>query len=115
MKAIHKIWGAWLALATLAASAVVQAAIVAATGTVTAIITYPSFGNGDFTFRISNQPAGCYGFWLSPQQPGFKTSVAFVLKAHAAGEAVLVGADNAQLWTGSGDPWCKVDYVGTPY
>jgi hypothetical protein len=79
------------------------------------ILSYATYGNGDFTFRISNPVAGCYGFWLSPQQPGFKTSVAFVLQARATGEPVRVGADNAQLWAGSGDQWCKVDYVGTPY
>lgn len=106
---------AFLAVAALAASAAVHAAIVGGTGTVTVILTYPDFGNGDFTFRISSQPTGCYGFWLSPQQPGFKTSVAFILQARATGESVLVGADNAQLWTGSGDQWCKVNYVGTPY
>jgi hypothetical protein len=106
---------ALLALAVLAASATAHADIVASTGPVTVIVTYANFGSGDFAFRISNQPAGCYGFWLSPQQPGFKTSVAFILQARATGEPVLVGADKAQLWTGSGAPWCKVDYVGTPY
>jgi hypothetical protein len=106
---------AFLAVATITASAAVHAAIVAGTGSVTVILTYTDFGNGDFVFRISNQPAGCSGFWISPQQPGYKTSVAYVLQARASGELVLVGADNAQLWTGSSGQWCKVDYVGTPY
>ena len=87
-----------------------------ATGTVTVVLTYPDFGGGNFTFRLSTQPNGCgAGYWLSPSQPGFKTSVAFLLQARATGEPVRVGADSAQLWTGSADEWCKVDYVGTPY
>jgi hypothetical protein len=92
-----------------------NAAIVSATGTVSVILTYANFGNGDFAFRVSNPVAGCYGFWVSPSQPGFKTTVAFILKAHASGDSILVGADDAQIWPGSGSPWCRVDYVGTPY
>jgi hypothetical protein len=100
----------------LSIAPVIHAAVVHSSGTVTVILTYANFGQGDFTFRITNQPAGCNaGYWISPSQPGFKTTVAFVMQARATGETVLVGADNAQLWSGSGDQWCKVDYVGTPY
>ncbi len=92
-----------------------SAASVASVGNVTVILTYPDYGGGDFGFRLSNQPSGCYGYWLSPSQGGFKTSVAFILKAHAAGDQILVGANTSQTWTGSAEAWCKVDYVGTPY
>jgi hypothetical protein len=95
---------------------VIQAAMVHASGTVTVILTYLNHGQGDFTFRISNPPSGCNtGYWISPSQPGFRSAVAFVMQAKATGETILVGADTAQLWNGSGDQWCKVDYVGTPY
>ncbi len=101
---------------TLTSTPLLQAAMVHSTGTVTVILTYLDHGQGDFTFRVSNPPAGCSGgFWISPTQPGFKSAVAFVLQARATGEPVLVGADTAQLWNGSGDQWCKVEYVGTPY
>jgi hypothetical protein len=104
------------AVTLLTMAPMIQATVVHADGTVTVILTYANHGNGDFTFRISNPPAGCTGgFWISPSQPGFKTAVAFVLQARATGEVVRVGADDAQLWSGSGDAWCKVDYVGTPY
>ena len=104
------------ALAAIALAPAVHAAIVSSSGTVAVILSYASFGGGDFAFRISTQPAGCEsGFWLSQQQPGFKSSVAFILQARATGEAVLVGGDNTQLWSGSGDHWCKVDFVGTPF
>lgn len=100
----------------LAVAAAAHAAIVHAVGTVTVILTYLNHGQGDFTFRISNPPPGCAaGYWISPSQPGFKSAVAFVMQARATGETLLVGADTAQLWNGSGDQWCKVDYVGTPY
>jgi hypothetical protein len=92
-----------------------NAAVVTAVGNVTVIVTYADWGNGDFTFRTSSMPASCYGYWISPSQPGFKTLVAFILKAHATGEPVLVGADNALIWNGSASTYCKVDYVATPY
>jgi hypothetical protein len=104
-----------LGVLTLSVASVVPAAIVQGSGTVTVIISNLNYGNGDFLFRASSMPGGCTGYWMSPNQPGFKASVAFVLQARATGEPVLVGADTAQLWSGSGDQWCKVDYVGTPY
>jgi hypothetical protein len=114
MSSLRTIAAVLLALTGFSSSA--HATVVAGTGTVTVVLSYATFGGGDFTFRISNPPAGCEeGFWLTPGQPGFKTSVAFILQARATGEVVLVGGDNAQLWNGSGGHWCKVDYVGTPY
>jgi hypothetical protein len=101
--------------ATLMVAPMIHGAIVQGSGNVTVIIAYTDHTSGTFSFRISNPPAGCFGYWISPSQPGFKTAVAFVMQARATGEPVLVGADNAQLWSGSNDPWCKVDYVGTPY
>lgn len=101
---------------TLTVAPAIQAAMVHADGTITVILTYLDHGQGDFTFRISNPPTGCAaGFWMSPSQPGFKSAVAFVMQARATGETVRVGADTTQLWSGSADQWCKVDYVGTPY
>jgi hypothetical protein len=102
-------------MAAILLSPPANAAVVASTGNITVILTYADYGGGDVGFRISNQPSGCYGFWLSPSQPGFKTSMAYILKAHAAGEPILVGGNTSQLWSGSAGPWCKVDYVGTPY
>ena len=109
-------WSATLACALLTCAPVAHSTVIAASGKVVGMLSYANFGGGDFTFKLASQPAGCSGgFWLSKSQPGFQASVAFILKAHTTGEQVLVGADNAQLWTGSGDQWCKVDYVGVPY
>jgi len=96
------------------ASMMAHAAVVVSTGTVAAFVTYGDFGGGDVAFRISNQPPGCYGFWLAPSQPGFKTTVAFVMKAQTTGESIQVAGDNTQIWNGSGSPFCKVNYVTTP-
>ena len=96
------------------ASAIANAAVVVSTGTVSQLFTYQDFGGGDVVFRLSTQPSGCYGFWLAPSQPGFKTTVAFIMKAQTTGESIQVGGDNAQIWNGSASPFCKVDFVGTP-
>jgi hypothetical protein len=98
----------------LLASSVSSAATVQSTGTITSIVTYTEHTGGTFSFKISNQPAGCHGFWISASHPGFKTAVALIMQARATGEGVLVGADTSYLWTGSSNPWCRVDYVGTP-
>lgn len=101
-----------LALSALLMSPPSSAAIVGASGTVININTYPEFGAGDFVFRLSNYVVGCEGgFWLSPSQPGFKTSVAFILQARATGETITVGGNNAQIWNGSASNYCKVDWL----
>jgi hypothetical protein len=101
-----------LALTTLVMAPPASATVVYSTGTVTHINTYPEFGGGDFVFRLSSYVAGCEsGYWLSPSQPGFKTSVAFVLQARAAGESISVGGNNAVVWTGSATSYCKVDWL----
>jgi hypothetical protein len=99
----------------LTLATVCRADVFSRDGTVTVVLSYADFGNGDFSFKISNQPSQCVGYWLSPSQPGFKTAVAWLLQARATGEVIRVAADTAQLWPGSGDAWCKVNYVGTPY
>jgi hypothetical protein len=104
--------GVTLALAMLAVAPPASAAIVAASGTITHMNTYPEFGGGDFVFRLSNQVAGCEGgFWLSPSQPGFKTTLAFVLQARASGETISVAGNNALIWNGAATPYCKVDWI----
>jgi hypothetical protein len=101
-----------IAGAMLVASPQVSATIVGATGTVVQIYTYPDFGSGDFVFRLSATVAGCEGgFWLSPSQPGFKASVAFVMQARASGESITVGGNDALIWNGSGSKFCKVDWL----
>jgi hypothetical protein len=104
------------ALLALGATAPADAAVVHATGSVTVLLTYANFGNGDVMVRLSsNHPSCVDGYWLSPSQPGFKTNLAFLLAARAAGEAVLIGAEDTLLWPGSTGRYCRIDFVGTPY
>jgi hypothetical protein len=106
-----RVLGVTLALAMLALAPPASAAIVVASGTITHMNTYPEFGGGDFVFRLSNQVAGCEGgFWLSPSQLGFKTTVAFVLQARATGDTITVAGNNALMWNG-GASYCKVDWI----
>lgn len=88
------------------------ATVVPASGTIIQINTYAEFGNGDVVFRLSNHVAGCEGgFWLSPSQLGFKTTVAFIMQARATGETITVGGNDALIWSGSASRFCKVDWV----
>lgn len=101
------------ALAMIASPA--GATLVVSTGDIAAVYTFATFGGGDVVVRLSSQPATCvHGFWLSPTQPGFKSTLAFLLSAKAAEDAVLIGADDAAMWPGSTGSYCKVDYVATP-
>jgi hypothetical protein len=94
---------------SLLATAPASATVLSSSGTVIQVVAYAEFGGGDFTFRLSNYPPGCAGgFWLSPNQLGFKTNVALILAARAKGQSLTVGGDNAQIWTGSASPFCKV-------
>lgn len=103
-------------LGWLCVAAPASAAIVHASGPVTVLITYANFGNGDIMVRLTNAHPSCAdGFWLTPSQPGFKSSLAFLLAARSSGESVLIGAEDTLIWSGSGGRHCRIDYVGTPY
>ena len=92
-----------VALTMLTASPQVAVAVVTGTGTVTSIYIYPDFGSG---------ASGCEGFWLSPSQARFKTTVAMILQARATGEAITVGGNNATLWAGSATgTFCNVEWL----
>jgi hypothetical protein len=59
--------------------------------------------------------AGCEGgFWLSPSQPGFKQSYAFILTARATGDTISAGGNNSAIWSGSSTKYCKLDWVTVP-
>jgi len=74
---------------------------------------YSTFGSGDVVFR---QNAGgvsqCYGFWLRASDPGFKTNVAALLMALQSQSPITVAVDDAQIWAGSGSPYCLVIATG---
>lgn len=80
---------------------------------ITRMDSYPEYGNGDVIVQYSGTSvAGCStGFWLSPSQPGFKQTYAMLLAAASAGRTVTLYSDSGQLWSGSGDQWCKLSTV----
>jgi len=103
---------ALLLFAPLLSAPPASATVVGSSGTVIQIISYPEFGAGDFVFRLSSYPPGCGGgFWPSPSQAGFKTTVAVILQARARGQSITVGGNDAAIWTGSNSPFCKVEWV----
>jgi hypothetical protein len=74
---------------------------------------YSSFGTGDVVFRQNASGLSqCFGFWLRPTDPGFKTNVAALLIATQTQSTITVSVDDSQLWTGSGSPYCLVVAVG---
>jgi hypothetical protein len=84
-----------------------------AIGTVTKLYSYTQFGGGDIMIEVSNPVAGCdRGYWLSPQDLGFKTTYALLLSMYHTQEQVRVGGDDTQLWTGSQHVYCRITFVG---
>jgi len=101
-----------MAGAMLGASPQTSATVVGATGTVVQIYTYAEFGSGDFVFKLSTTVAGCEGgFWISPSQPGFKASVAFVMQARATEASISAGGNDTLIWPGSTAKFCKLDWL----
>lgn len=79
--------------------------------TVTTVDTYTQFGSGDVVFTLANnslQSACPSGFWIKGTDPGAKTAAGELLAAFHAGKPVMICADTAVIWTGSGSPACLV-------
>jgi hypothetical protein len=82
--------------------------------TVTQSFAYTAFDGGDFVFSTSAGAPGCgSGWWIAAADPGFKSAVAAVLAAQAAGSYIVVYGDSTQLWSGSpSGQYCRVQTVG---
>jgi hypothetical protein len=105
----HIYIGMVITLALCAAAECIAGPVLSAKSTPAAPLFYTTFGSGDVVFNLeSDGLTQCTGFWLRPSDSGFKTTFAGLLTAVHAGTPIFVYADDAQLWPGSGDPWCLV-------
>jgi len=102
-----------LSLAMAVASIAAHADNTAVNVKVTQMYVYPEFGNGDVAFGHAGTPVpGCVdGYWLSPSQPGFRQSYAYLLSAVTMGKEVTLYSDTGQRWTGSGGQFCKLSGI----
>lgn len=74
---------------------------------------YSTFDNGDFVFTTTSLPTGCgSGWYVKPTDGGYKTIIAVVMTAQAAGLQVIVYGDTSDLWAGSSGQYCHVQTVG---
>lgn len=80
--------------------------------TISRLYTYTQFGSGDIVVQLADAAPGCTGFWLSPADDGFKSVYALLLAAYHSGSTIRIAGDDAQIWTGSGDSYCKMTFAG---
>jgi hypothetical protein len=81
--------------------------------TIAAMYTYTQYGGGDVQILVANPVTGCSGgFWLKATDSGFKTTYALLLSAYHAGNQLRIGGEDADIWTGSGAPHCRMTYAG---
>jgi hypothetical protein len=103
-------WGCAVASIPAGAGVVTPPASV----TVTKSYAYTAYDGGDFVFSTSGTAPGCEsGWWIAASDPGFKSAVAAVLAAQAAGSFIIVYGDPGALWSGSpSGQYCRVQTVG---
>ena len=103
-------WGFAVASIPAGAAIVTPSASV----TVTKSYAYTAYEGGDFVFSTSGTVPGCEsGWWIAASDPGFKSAVAAVLAAQAAGSFIIVYGDPGALWSGSpSGQYCRVQTVG---
>jgi len=66
-------------------------------------IFYGVYGSGDVVFRLtSNSQPQCAGYWLRSCDTGIKNELAALMIAIASQTMLVVNADDAVIWTGSG-------------
>lgn len=81
-------------------------------GEITKLYSYDDYGNGDVYIPFLTGLNACpNGVYLSPQSPGFKTMVSFILTAYTANKKVQFQVYSDQIWNGSVTLNCKVDTV----
>jgi hypothetical protein len=86
-----------------------QAAIVGGTpGVITEYSVYPQYGGGDVIFRSAGSVAGCHGYWLRPDDLGFKEAFATLLTAYVTQSPLVVWVLDDSIWDGSASAYCRV-------
>lgn len=80
--------------------------------TLSRLWTYTGSTGGDVLVDIPITVTGCTGFWLSPTDDTAQCSYALLLSAYSAELTVRVMGDDTQLWPGSGNPYCRLTFVG---
>ncbi len=82
-------------------------------GTITNIYSYTQYGGGDIQIQVSHPSPSCQGgFWLSPDDPGFTSTLSFLLSGYHAGSTFHFSGENTQIWGGSGADYCRLTSVG---
>lgn len=110
----------YLCVTTLLVAGIVPVSVPAAEATpgvsvtVTQSYAYSNYNGGDFVFSTSTAAPGCgSGWYIKASDPGYRSAVAVILTAQAAGLQVMVYGDNSDLWTGSpSGQYCRVSAVG---
>ena len=77
------------------------------------ISTYTQYGNGDVVVKVeAAYPSGCEGgFWLNKNDPGFEATMTVLLSAFHTSTKLSISAYQSQIWTGSGQKHCKINWV----
>ena len=78
--------------------------------TISAIQSYPDYGNGDVVFSISTPSDICKGYWLSPNSKGYAANLSLLLSAyHASSKVYVYGlTEQSNKWPGSSTKHCKL-------
>jgi hypothetical protein len=82
--------------------------------TLSRLWTYPGAGSfaGDVLMDIPTTVTGCHGFWLPAGDDVTKRSYALLLAAYSSELDIRLMADDTQIWGGSGNPYCRLTFVG---
>ena len=82
-------------------------------GKIIKMYAYAQYGGGDIQINVTNPPAKCAGgFWLSPDDAGFDSTLSFLLSGYHAKTKFQLTGDDTHLWGGSGTPYCRLVAVG---
>jgi len=98
-------------LATACLATAAHATVLTPPVHLTAIQTLTDYvtTGADVVFEVNATVTGCYGFWLSPADPGSKQAYASLLTAKAMDAAVVIQAYDNQVWGGSASfNYCRV-------
>ncbi|KNC66865.1 hypothetical protein [Pseudoalteromonas ardens] len=75
--------------------------------TVTTLITYSQYGQGDIVFKLAAPEESCAdGYWMKKSDPGFDANLSALLSAYHAKSKVIARGHDDQIWAGSSGRYC---------
>ena len=76
--------------------------------TISRLVSYSKFGNGDIYVRLAKPATQCAGYYVSLNSTGFKATLSMLIAAYQAKTNIRITGYINNKWSGSSNYVCEI-------